>query len=171
MALYCYKILHLSWQHNCHAMCKISKWSLYHNLDESRMKFPSDVNYDEKVVCEMGHLPIIVRWIGCWHDRQLHTLPTKMIRCAMLAKTRLMGVCLCLEPWAPGAWPEGLYASRVGWCVLYFQRMGSGCCWHPYCFDNSQRHQYEHGIETMALISDWYVVYIGCEYKKLSCLL
>ena len=100
------------------------------------MKFPADLNYDEKVVCEMGHLPIIVRWIGCWHDSQPHTLPTKMIRCAMLAKTGLMGVCLCLEPWAPGAWPEGLYASRVGWCVLYFQRMGSGCCWHPYCFDN-----------------------------------
>ena len=42
-----YKMLHMPW-HNCHAMCKISQWSLHYNLYESRVKFPLNLNYDEK---------------------------------------------------------------------------------------------------------------------------
>ena len=41
-------------QHSCHAMCKILKWLLYCKLDDSRMKFPSKLNYDGKFVHEMG---------------------------------------------------------------------------------------------------------------------
>ena len=43
-ASYCYRILHMPRQHSYHTMCQISKQlpeSLYHNLDECRMKFPS----------------------------------------------------------------------------------------------------------------------------------
>ena len=35
-------------------MCKISWGSLHYNLDESRMKFPSNLNYNGKIVCEIG---------------------------------------------------------------------------------------------------------------------
>ena len=44
----------MPWRHSCQAMCKISQLSLHHNLDESRMKLPSNWYYDGKIVCEMG---------------------------------------------------------------------------------------------------------------------
>ena len=45
MISYCYKILHMPRQHSCRAMCKILWWSLHYNLGDSRMKFPSNLNY------------------------------------------------------------------------------------------------------------------------------
>ena len=45
-------------QHSCRAICKISYRPLYYNLDESRMKFQSNLNNDGKIIREMGS------WIG-----------------------------------------------------------------------------------------------------------
>ena len=41
-------------ERNCGAMRKISQQSLYYSLDESRIKVPSNLNYDEKIAREMG---------------------------------------------------------------------------------------------------------------------
>ena len=34
-----YKLLDMSWHHSCHAMCKMFYWSIYYNVDDSRMKW------------------------------------------------------------------------------------------------------------------------------------
>ena len=46
---WCYKILHMPWQHSCHAMCKILLWSFNRNSDDRHWqptKFSSNLNHD-----------------------------------------------------------------------------------------------------------------------------
>ena len=47
-------ILYMPRKHNCCVMYKIPQQSLHHYLDERRMKFPSNLNYNGKLVGEMG---------------------------------------------------------------------------------------------------------------------
>ena len=42
------EIKHMPIQHICRAMCKMSQRLLNYNMDESSMKFPSNLNYDGK---------------------------------------------------------------------------------------------------------------------------
>ena len=39
-----YKLLHMTQQHSCCVLCKISQQSLYDNLEERKMKFLSTCN-------------------------------------------------------------------------------------------------------------------------------
>ena len=57
-----YKISHMLWQHSCHAMCKLSPWTLVYNLDERKIKFSSNLNYNGIIIREMG--PRTTRSLG-----------------------------------------------------------------------------------------------------------
>ena len=59
-----YDNLHMPWQDNYRAMCKISLRQLNYNLDESMINFPSNLNYDGKI----GVIPF--PWLGIfiWRD-------------------------------------------------------------------------------------------------------
>ena len=48
-----YKYLHMLWQHSCVSCAKILLWSLDYNLDESKLKFPSNLNYGRETIREM----------------------------------------------------------------------------------------------------------------------
>ena len=47
-----YKILHMAWQHSYSDMCKILHRSIYQNLDDSKMKFTSNLT---KIVSEIDY--------------------------------------------------------------------------------------------------------------------
>ena len=51
---YRYRILHMPRQHSCRAMCKMSLRSLHYSLDESRIKFPLNLNYDAFQILSLG---------------------------------------------------------------------------------------------------------------------
>ena len=51
---YHYKILYMPRQHSCRGMCKLSQRPFFYNLDDNRTKFPSNLNYNWKIVHEMG---------------------------------------------------------------------------------------------------------------------
>ena len=40
-----YKVLHMTWHHRCHVMCKILWWPLYSNLIESKTNLPWNLNF------------------------------------------------------------------------------------------------------------------------------
>ena len=48
------QILHMTRQHRCRVMCKTLWRSVHYNLDESKMKFPSQLYRDGKIVSEMA---------------------------------------------------------------------------------------------------------------------
>ena len=82
MALYRYKILHMPRQHSCRAMCKFTQRSLHHTLDESRMRFPSNLNYGGKSVREMSLGPVPPTCSAAWAFYQIR----KIAGCACTGK-------------------------------------------------------------------------------------
>ena len=49
--LHCFKILNPTWQHCCCAMCEVQYPTFHYKLDDSRMKFPLNLNCDGKITC------------------------------------------------------------------------------------------------------------------------
>ena len=51
---YSHKSLHIVWQHICCAICMNLWWPVNLNLDESKVKFPSQLNCAGKIIAELG---------------------------------------------------------------------------------------------------------------------
>ena len=49
-----HNILHMPGQRSCHAMCKFVWRSLHNKVIKGMTKFPLNVNYDEKMILEIG---------------------------------------------------------------------------------------------------------------------
>ena len=96
----CHKCLHMSWQHSCHDMYKISKWWLNYNLDESRMtmKFISNSNCNRKLskLCKLRWAWLF--WAPSWTvvSRKSCMSPSICLSGKLVRHVQVQfAVCLC----------------------------------------------------------------------------
>ena len=57
---YRYKISQMPQQHSFRDMCKILQWSFHYNMDDRKLKLPSNLIYEGKNVREMGPCFIVL---------------------------------------------------------------------------------------------------------------